>query len=564
MYRFVLTYNLRVTDSSKIPYKKISRAEALIYFDKCEVLIMTATKIETECLHCELGAIDGGILKAGIDSFTYYFGFFGEHLIVHVQCKAGSATSSGSGVVTSHAINLIHPKVLIMVGIAFGMNPKKQKIGDILVSELLSAYEFQRLGASADFYRGGAPKASICLGNRFSNHVWVNSYQLTPKGKLLSSKVIHGLMLSGEKLIDNLEEREKLKAQFPEAIGGEMEGTGLAASAELSKTDWIIVKGICDFADGNKGKKKNVFQAIAAKAAVGYCKSVLSEPYVFEELGVGVGPLEQPSNVELAIANENDVLFRRYSKSAESYYLVRDIDGEFTDFLPNYSLWLHGVSGSGKSSVIMRNLLNSGHKVVQIYLATGSQGDINTILWEILNKLKLHFEVISASNEILNSEQTLEAIAELILQQFDFGSHIIYLDEIPEYRDNKIFEDFCQALYAINSKINTVKPDVRSLFVLSSITSPQSHLAASQDKIKESFRFVNLDFWSAEELHLLFSLIDSALRLGFESTQIEMIKKGSNGSPRDMKRIIRDYLSTKNRPTYSLERIIKEIEQEKK
>lgn len=46
-----------------------------------------------------------------------------------------------------------------------------------------------------------------------------------------------------------------------------MEGAGLYVSCNEHKVDWIIVKSICDFADGNKGENKAERQELAAKNA---------------------------------------------------------------------------------------------------------------------------------------------------------------------------------------------------------------------------------------------------------------------------------------------------------
>ena len=52
---------------------------------------------------------------------------------------------------------------------------------------------------------------------------------------------------------------------MPEAIGGEMEGAGVYAAA--GKTDWILVKAICDWADGTKHVDKEARQKAAATNA---------------------------------------------------------------------------------------------------------------------------------------------------------------------------------------------------------------------------------------------------------------------------------------------------------
>jgi nucleoside phosphorylase len=58
--------------------------------------------------------------------------------------------------------------------------------------------------------------------------------------------------------VDNVDYRDQLRMLEPEAIGGEMEGVGLYTAAQNAKVDWILVKAICDWADGNKSGEKTV------------------------------------------------------------------------------------------------------------------------------------------------------------------------------------------------------------------------------------------------------------------------------------------------------------------
>src|SRR5205823_5372579 len=59
------------------------------------------------------------------------------------------------------------------------------------------------------------------------------------------------------------------------------EGVGLAAAAVRHGLPWILVKGICDWADG---KKHNKHQALAAAAAVSLAHHVLSQVDVLHGL----------------------------------------------------------------------------------------------------------------------------------------------------------------------------------------------------------------------------------------------------------------------------------------
>ncbi|GAB4121336.1 MAG: hypothetical protein Fur005_34100 [Roseiflexaceae bacterium] len=157
-----------------------------------------------------------------------------------------------------------------MVGIAFGVDPQKQKIGDILVARQLLSYELQRIGTSNGeltmTVRGDRPSASPMLIDRFRS------------GEIdwFGAAVQFGLVLSGEKLVDNLDFRKQLEQFGPEMIGGEMEGAGLYQAAYAEKVDWVLVKAICDYADGNKGENKDANQQQAATNAAEFVLHVLS------------------------------------------------------------------------------------------------------------------------------------------------------------------------------------------------------------------------------------------------------------------------------------------------
>jgi nucleoside phosphorylase len=184
-----------------------------------------------------------------------------------VQSEMSSSTLGGSQQTVQKGIEALSPIAVIMVGIAFGMDSQKQRIGDILISKQLKPYELQKVGTRGKgkynvTSRSSKVDASPSLLNRLrvSENYWDEK----------RAKLEVGVVLSGEKLIDNIDFRDRLKAIEPEAIGGEMEGTGLYNSCQDKKTDWILVKAICDWADGNKKEDKENKQATAAKNAADF------------------------------------------------------------------------------------------------------------------------------------------------------------------------------------------------------------------------------------------------------------------------------------------------------
>ncbi len=84
-----------------------------------------------------------------------------------------------------------------------------------------------------------------------------------------------GVLLTGEKLVDNVDYRAQLIGFENEAEGGEMEGAGLYVSSYDNKVDWIVIKAICDWADGNKDVDKTARQKQAARNAAEFVVAAL-------------------------------------------------------------------------------------------------------------------------------------------------------------------------------------------------------------------------------------------------------------------------------------------------
>ena len=115
----------------------------------------------------------------------------------------------------------------------------------------------------------------------------------------------------------SLDFRESLKALYgPEAIGGEMEGTGLYVSAHDAKVDWIVVKAICDWADGHKAQDKEKRQALAATNAAQVLKAALDEGNLYG----GDGPTETGAGTSHAVPAP-----RKHHPPAARFMGLRDL-----------------------------------------------------------------------------------------------------------------------------------------------------------------------------------------------------------------------------------------------
>lgn len=238
---------------------------------EADVLIATVTKTESHAVLQTFEQTTGHRAEAqSIDNRLYFnLGQVNGAQVFLTQSEMGSGGLDASLLTVYKGIDALSPTAVIMVGIAFGINEEKQAIGDILVAEQLRLYDLQRMGTQDGqpqiILRGDKPHASSWLINHFK------STDLRWEG----ARVRFGVVLSGEKLVDNVDFRNQLRSFEPEAIGGEMEGAGLYVACQDRKVDWILVKAICDWADGHKAQDKDARQKTAAQNAATFVLEAL-------------------------------------------------------------------------------------------------------------------------------------------------------------------------------------------------------------------------------------------------------------------------------------------------
>jgi nucleoside phosphorylase len=240
--------------------------------EQADVLLVTATDVETQAVITLFEReLDRRREPRFVGNYVYHqLGEVGGARVAHVQTPKMGGQAALLTVVAG--IQALAPAAVIMVGIAFGADSTKQQIGEILVSQQLQDYDLVKVGAAV-----GAAVITP-RGDRVS-----------PSNRLLSivhsamigwrrPKVDFGLVLSGSSLVDNQDYRDQLLHTFGrEAIGGEMEGVGLYSAAKEHRVDWILIKAICDWADGHKAQDKARRQRTAAGNAARFVLHILRQ-----------------------------------------------------------------------------------------------------------------------------------------------------------------------------------------------------------------------------------------------------------------------------------------------
>jgi len=244
-----------------------------------DILLLSVTEVERDAILAVMQPWPGTdvILEGAVSETTYRFGLFGRYRAAHVESTMGTQGRHGVTLKARAALEELRPKAMLLLGIAFGVNRAKQRLGDVIVAETVQPYAYERVGPKV-IPRGIEISCGIDLSERFRTRrrEWEVRYGQRKVA------VFQGQMLSGPKLIDDKEFRDALVSTYPEAKGGEMEGEGGYAAAEHARVQTILIKSICDWADGHKNDRA---QAFAAFTAVSLAEHVLSQPDVLDVLG---------------------------------------------------------------------------------------------------------------------------------------------------------------------------------------------------------------------------------------------------------------------------------------
>lgn len=339
----------------------------------------------------------------------------------------------------------------------------------------------------------------------------------------------------------------------------EMEAASIGSVAYRSGlTDWVVVKGVMDYADPRKDDR---FKHFAAKAAAEVLFQLLSKTIPTSATkDSSINRHRSATNVQGPSVDARNVLFEAYRPEVEPYYLQRDIERDVSEALSSAGLWLHGPSGSGKTCTIARFLaLHARHKSISISLGSCLDGKLNTILCHILSDLvdfdknaSVHMTSKSSVPELVKLIRTAAAAIKVS------GELYIYLDEIP-INNATLFGQFIGAMAAIFSQ---PIGNTRLRLIVSSIISPRDFVLNSQKSFLGSIRILSLELWCIQELRSLLNILMSNLSIQLSDGQLDQVLERAKGSPRFIKKTLSCYLAHQGNSAWPLARVIAETERD--
>jgi nucleoside phosphorylase len=238
------------------------------------VMMTTATDTEDKALFqalAESGFSRSNTLRTGPCFVTEYR--FGHKLrLYHLRTSAGSIGVNSAGAALPPTIASLAPEYVISAGICFGLKSSKyghghQQLGDVIVAGHVHDYESKRLG---DPIRDRGER--LPAGPTLLSATRIARDQTTRDGW----EIQEGLVLSGQKLVDDKDFVERLRSDFPDAIAGEMEGNAVATACNHAQKQWIVIKGICDWGMDKEDGNQNVAASRACRLAVDAALIVLN------------------------------------------------------------------------------------------------------------------------------------------------------------------------------------------------------------------------------------------------------------------------------------------------
>lgn len=258
------------------------------------IILHTVNDKETTAVLHVMKPLDGlkKLVNFGSAPFKRVLGIFGGYKAAQVKTKMGTDCSNGIKAALKRLPNIC---AVIAVGVGYGVDREKYKYGDVLVSKHVHGVKDVRLQPGEIRFRDSdisTVEVSEALTDIFTVMIstWNKKFQCnktepaadgsTPEARY--AKVYCGGIICGPMLVADAKQRDSLRRDHPEVIGGEMEGGELVKIQNEYNADRdrphdlnvIVIKGVGDFGDHKKevGRK---WQYTASLAAASYAEHKL-------------------------------------------------------------------------------------------------------------------------------------------------------------------------------------------------------------------------------------------------------------------------------------------------
>jgi nucleoside phosphorylase len=245
-----------------------------------DVAIVAALPIELSAILCYFPTLQK--VTIGDTSRTYYQGILvaGDG-VTRYRVVATLLPSMGNlqaAVATSEVIKDWRPRYVVLCGIAGGLRSDLLQLGDVVVGTEVIYYELAKIRDDGIERRPVTYRADPLLIDRALHMQMMSAWRARlPSMPELGERgaeypgVHFAPVASGDKVIASAADGTRLMSLHPKLAAVEMEAGGVATSAFAAahRVGFFMVRGICDFADQNKGDEWHSFAAHSAASFLG-------------------------------------------------------------------------------------------------------------------------------------------------------------------------------------------------------------------------------------------------------------------------------------------------------
>lgn len=269
--------NVTLLKNKDVPNRTVPWNQMQIPID-----ILIVTTKDCEFLSC-LSTLNPGFCKSYQDKIGFvYFGNTGKDVVqpLKIAVMKCGGVPGGCIIDVKNAVEALRPKAVFNVGFCGSLNEGKAKLGDVVVSAKLITYAPSKVTSTGIQERGVSvpPKRNVANLVRCVGYGW--EAPLKDPEKFTVHVISDGVFLSGPEVVANAKRRDELRGRCLQAIAIETVGEGLYAAAHDLDIEWIIVKGVSNYAD-ERDLKKDSWQRFASVMAANLTAEILNDAEVF-------------------------------------------------------------------------------------------------------------------------------------------------------------------------------------------------------------------------------------------------------------------------------------------
>lgn len=277
-----------------------------------------------------------------------------------VVAQSLDMASVNAAILTNDTLHHWKPAAILMVGIAAtAKSSPKQHLGDLVIGKEIYYYEMGKVTAKGKLPEPKQIPVDATLLDRVQ--ALPNSDFLVlverPDGSTKHPMVEIGAIASGDKVIADAMERDKIAAVNRKITAIEMEGYGVIASTwqSFERVRCLVIRGLCDYADSSKNDE---WHAYAAAVAAGFTKHfLLDEPLEprnpTDEQALGKEPGSNVDSKAVQSENSSQVGSPNFFAYDDAWVGRDNLIRELSDRIRGKCrlLILVGITGIGKTAL---------------------------------------------------------------------------------------------------------------------------------------------------------------------------------------------------------------------